>query len=138
MNCPAHALVPSFGTDRAGIKVRPGQVEVEGAIRTVIRWIGDDPQRDGLMDTPTRVSRVFEELFAGYGEDPTLILQKTFVETEGYDEMIVLGGIHFHSHCEHHLAPIVGRAWLAYLPRGRGVDISKLARVVEVYSKRLQ
>jgi GTP cyclohydrolase IA len=83
-------------------------------------------------------SRAFEELFAGYGEDPTLILQKTFVEIEDYNEMILLRGISFHSHCEHHLAPIVGRAWVAYLPRGRVVDISKLARVVEVYSKRLQ
>jgi GTP cyclohydrolase I len=135
MNPRVHALVPSFEVDTA---VRPGRAEVEAAIRTVIRWTGDDPQRDGLIDTPARVARAFEEFFAGYGEDPALVLQRTFEETEGYDEMIVLRGISFESHCEHHLAPIIGRAWVAYLPRGRVVGISKLARVVEAYAKRLQ
>ncbi|MBO0757614.1 MAG: GTP cyclohydrolase I FolE [Bradyrhizobiaceae bacterium] len=138
MKYRAHALVPSFDANRAERETRPERAEVEAAIRTVIRWTGDDPQRDGLIETPTRVARALEELFAGYGVDPALILQKTFEETEGYDEMIVLRGIPFISHCEHHMAPIVGRAWVAYLPRGRVVGISKLARVVEAYAKRLQ
>ena len=141
MNSRVHALVPSFDADTAGRHreaVRPGRTEVEAAIRTVIRWTGDDPQRDGLIDTPARVARAFEEFFAGYGEDPALVLKTTFEETNGYDEMIVLRGIPFESHCEHHIAPIIGRAWVAYLPRGRVVGISKLARVVEAYAKRLQ
>ena len=117
---------------------KPDRVEVESAFRTIIRWTGDDPERDGLVDTPARVARAFEEYFAGYGQDPALILQKTFEIVEGYDEMIVLRGIRFESHCEHHLAPITGRVWVAYIPRGRVVGISKLARVVEVYAKRLQ
>jgi len=117
---------------------KPDRAEVESAFRTIIRWTGDDPERDGLVDTPARVARAFEEYFAGYGQDPALILQKTFEVIEGYDEMIVLRGIRFESHCEHHLAPITGRVWVAYIPRGRVVGISKLARVVEVYAKRLQ
>ncbi len=118
--------------------VKPDRDEVESAFRTIIRWTGDDPERDGLIDTPARVARAFEEHFAGYGQDAALILQKTFEIVEGYDEMIVLRGIRFESHCEHHLAPIIGRAWVAYIPSGRVVGISKLARVVEIYAKRLQ
>jgi len=117
---------------------RPDRAEVEQAIRTMIRWAGDDPGRDGLRETPDRVARAFEEYFSGYAQDPTEILQKTFEEIEGYDEMIVLRGVRFESHCEHHMAPIVGRAWVAYIPQGRVVGISKLARVVDVYAKRLQ
>ena len=117
---------------------RPNRAEVEVAVRTLIRWTGDDPDRDGLTETPARVARAFEEFFSGYGQDPAEILQKTFEEIEGYDEMIVLRGIRFESHCEHHMAPIVGQAWVAYVPSGRVVGISKLARLVEVYSKRLQ
>lgn len=117
---------------------KPDRAEVESAFRTIIHWTGDDPERDGLVDTPARVARAFEEYFAGYGQDPALILQKTFEVIEGYDEMIVLRGIRFESHCEHHLAPIIGRVWVAYIPSGRVVGISKLARVVEVYAKRLQ
>src|SRR4029079_9517273 len=116
----------------------PARSAVESALRTFTRWTGDDPDRPGLLETPARVTRAFEEYFAGYRQDPALLLQKTFEEIEGYDEMIVLGGIPFESHCEHHLAPIIGRAWVAYVPRGRVVGISKLARVVEVYAKRLQ
>jgi GTP cyclohydrolase I len=104
----------------------------------MLRWTGDNPDRDGLRDTPKRVTKAFEEYFRGYDEDPEQILSKTFEETEGYDEMIVLRGIRFESHCEHHMAPIIGRAWVAYIPNGRVVGISKLARVVEVYAKRLQ
>jgi GTP cyclohydrolase IA len=120
---------------RAG---RPSRAEVEAAYRTVIRWIGEDPNRDGLKETPARVARALDEFFAGYRQDPFEILQKTFEETEGYDEMIVLRGVRFESHCEHHLAPIIGQAWVAYVPNGRVVGISKLARIVDVYAKRLQ
>ena len=112
--------------------------DVEAAFRTIIRWAGDDPDRPGLAETPSRMSRSFEEFFSGYRQDPAEILQKTFEEIEGYDEMVMLRGIRFESHCEHHLAPIVGRAWVAYVPRGRVVGISKLARVVDAYAKRLQ
>jgi GTP cyclohydrolase I len=104
----------------------------------LLRWAGENPDRDGLVDTPARVARAFEEYFNGYDQDPVEVLQRTFDETEGYDEMIVLRGIPFESHCEHHMSPIIGRAWVAYVPSGRVVGISKLARVVEVYAKRLQ
>src|SRR6476620_2607321 len=118
--------------------VRPDQAEVEAAIRTLIEWTGDDPDRDGLAETPSRVARAFEEFFAGYGQNPVEILEKTFEEIEGYDERIVLRGILFEGHCEHHMAPIIGQAWVAYIPNGRVVGISKLARVVDVYARRLQ
>jgi GTP cyclohydrolase I len=117
---------------------RPSREEAEAAFRTIIRWAGDDPTRDGLDETPARVARAFEEWFTGYRTDPDAILAKTFEEIEGYDEMIVLRGIRFESHCEHHLAPIIGQAWVAYIPEGRVVGISKLARVVDAYAKRLQ
>lgn len=117
---------------------RPDRADVEAAFRTIIRWTGDDPERDGLIETPARVARAFEEFFVGYTQDPVEILKKTFEEIEGYDEMIVLRGIRFESHCEHHMAPIIGHAWVGYVPSGRVVGISKLARVVEVYAKRLQ
>ena len=117
---------------------RPDRADVEAAFRTIIRWSGDDPERDGLIETPARVARAFEEFFVGYTQNPVEILKKTFEEIEGYDEMIVLRGIRFESHCEHHMAPIIGQAWVGYVPSGRVVGISKLARVVEVYAKRLQ
>ena len=117
---------------------RPSRDEAEAAFKTIILWAGDDPARDGLLETPARVARAFEEFFKGYNDDPETILQKTFEEIEGYDEMIVLRGIRFESHCEHHMAPIIGRAWVAYIPKGRVVGISKLARVVDAYAKRLQ
>ncbi|UPK05183.1 GTP cyclohydrolase I FolE [Bradyrhizobium sp. 170] len=136
MNPNVHAL------DRARASLseiqRPSRAEVESAVRTIIRWTGEDPERDGLRETPARVTRSFEEFFAGYGQDPVEILEKTFEEIEGYDEMIVLRGIRFESHCEHHMAPIIGQAWVAYIPNGRVVGISKLARVVDVYARRLQ
>jgi GTP cyclohydrolase IA len=117
---------------------RPSRAEAEAAIRTIIRWSGDDPGRAGLLETPARVARAFEEFFAGHALDPSAILRKTFNEIEGYDEMIVLRGIRFESHCEHHLAPIIGHAWVGYIPDGRVVGISKLARVVDAFAKRLQ
>ncbi len=116
----------------------PSQEEVEDAFRTIIRATGEDPSRDGLLETPKRAANAFKEYFAGYQKDPEAILQKTFEEIEGYDEMVVLRGIPFESHCEHHLAPIIGRAWVAYVPNGHVVGISKLARVVDAYAKRLQ
>jgi GTP cyclohydrolase I len=117
---------------------KPDRAEVEAAVRTIIRWTGDDPDRDGLVETPARVTRALEEFFAGYAQDPAAVLQKSFDEIEGYDEMIVLRGVRFESHCEHHMAPILGQAWVAYVPNGRVVGISKLARVVEAYAKRMQ
>ncbi len=100
-------------------------------MRTLLRWAGENPTRDGLIETPSRVVKAYDEYFRGYNDDPEAILQKTFEEIEGYDEMIVLRAIRFESHCEHHMAPIVGRAWVGYIPNGRVVGISKLARVVE-------
>ncbi|MBN8964866.1 MAG: GTP cyclohydrolase I FolE [Rhizobiales bacterium] len=117
---------------------RPDRAEVEAAVRTILRWTGDDPVREGLAESPARVTRALEEAFVGYDQDPTQVLQKSFDEIEGYDEMIVLRGVRFESHCEHHMAPILGRAWVAYVPTNRVVGISKLARVVEIYAKRLQ
>jgi GTP cyclohydrolase I len=117
---------------------RPTRVEAEAAIRTLIRWAGDDPKREGLAQTPARVARAYEEWFAGYAEDPKALLQRTFEEVGGYDEVVVLRDISFESHCEHHMAPIVGRVHIGYLPRNRVVGISKLARLVEAYAKRLQ
>jgi len=117
---------------------RPSREEAEAAVRTLLRWAGDDPDREGLAGTPGRVARAYEEFFAGYFQDPVEILQRTFEETDGYDEMVLLRDIRFESHCEHHLAPIIGVAHVAYMPRRRVVGISKLARVVEVYARRLQ
>jgi GTP cyclohydrolase I len=117
---------------------RPNRAEVEAAVRTILRWAGDNPDRGGLVETPARVARALEESFIGYGQDPAAVLQKSFDEIEGYDEMVVLRGVRFESRCEHHMAPILGQAWVAYVPNGRVVGISKLARVVEIYAKRLQ
>ena len=117
---------------------RPSRAEAEAAVRVLLEWAGDDPEREGLKGTPSRVARAFEEYFAGYATDPVELLQRTFEETDGYDEMVVLKDIRFESHCEHHLAPIIGKAHVAYLPKQRVVGISKLARLVEVYAKRLQ
>ena len=114
------------------------QAEAEAAIRTLLRWAGDDPAREGLRDTPRRVAKAYKEWFAGYAQDPTAYLARTFEEVAGYDEIIVLRNIEFESHCEHHMAPIIGRAHVGYLPRNRVVGISKLARVVDAYAKRLQ
>ena len=119
-------------------KQTPTREEAEEAVRTLLRWAGDDPEREGLLDTPKRVVRAYEEFFSGYAVEPRELLERTFEETDGYDEMVVLRDIRFESHCEHHLAPIIGRAHVAYLPRHRVVGISKLARVVEAYAKRLQ
>jgi GTP cyclohydrolase I len=117
---------------------RPSRAEAEEAVRTLILWAGDDPKREGLRDTPARVARAYEEFFAGYQQDPRDILARTFTEVEGYDEMIVMNDIRFESHCEHHMVPIIGKVHIGYLPDKRVVGISKLARLVEVYARRLQ
>jgi GTP cyclohydrolase I len=117
---------------------RPTREQAEEAVRTLIRWAHDDPAREGLRDTPARVVRAYEEFFAGYAQDPREILKRTFSEVEGYDEMIVMNDIRFESHCEHHMVPIIGKVHIGYLPDKRVVGISKLARLVEVYARRLQ
>lgn len=122
----------------ADFSARPTREEAESAVRTLIRWAGDDPLREGLRDTPRRVVDSYLEFFSGYGADPAEILRRTFAETDGYDEIVLLRDIRFESHCEHHMAPIIGRAHVAYLPHRRVVGISKLARLVEAYAKRLQ
>jgi len=124
--------------DATPLEPLPTDAEAERAFRSIIRWIGENPDRDGLHETPQRLVRAFREYFCGYDEDPEEILKKTFEEVDGYDEMIVLRGVAFESHCEHHVAPIIGRAWVGYVPDRRVVGISKLTRVVEAYSKRLQ
>ena len=117
---------------------RPSREDAEDAVRTLLRWAGDDPDREGLLDTPSRVVRAYEEWFSGYSTDTAGILGTTFDETDGYDEMVALRNVRFESFCEHHMAPIIGRCHIAYLPRQRVVGISKLARMVEVFAKRLQ
>ena len=127
-----------MATRRTAKTARPSRTEAEEAVRTLILWAGDDPAREGLRDTPGRVVRAYEEFFAGYGQDPREILKRTFSEVEGYDEMIVMNDIRFESHCEHHMVPIIGKAHIGYLPDKRVIGISKLARLVEVYARRLQ
>jgi GTP cyclohydrolase I len=132
-------FVPTVATVDAPANVqRPSRGEAEDAVRTLIRWAGDDPAREGLRGTPERVARSYEEFFAGYESDPREILKRTFEEVEGYDEMVVLKDIRFESYCEHHMVPIIGLAHIAYLPNSRVVGISKLARVLDAYAKRLQ
>ncbi len=118
--------------------IRPSRDEALAAVETLLRWAGDDPTREGLLGTPDRVVRSYSEFFAGYGVDPNELLERTFEEVEGYDEIVLLRDIRFESHCEHHMAPIIGKAHVAYLPNNRVVGISKLARVIEAYAKRLQ
>ncbi len=138
MNAPVRplTLLKPSETDRQSEAM--SEADVEAAIRTILLWIGEDPERDGLRETPARLMRAFQEYFSGYGQDPGRILMKTFEETDGYDEMVVLRRIPFQSHCEHHFAPIIGHAWVAYVPSQRVVGISKLARLVEAFAKRLQ
>lgn len=126
------------GIGAAQAPARPTLDQAEEAVRTLIRWAGDDPEREGLIQTPARVARAYREFFAGYESDPIQILATTFSEVDGYDEMVVLKDIRFESYCEHHMVPIIGRAHIAYLPDHHVVGISKLARLVDVYAKRLQ
>ena len=117
---------------------RPSREEAERAVSTLIRWIGDDPKREGLLETPKRVVKAYEEMFRGYSEDPTDMLQRTYEEMDGYNDMVLLRDIRLESICEHHMLPIIGRAHIAYVPNGRVVGISKLARTMETFAKRLQ
>ena len=117
---------------------KPSREEAEEAVRTLLRWAGDDPTREGLIDTPARVTKAYGEWFCGYDQDPAAILHRTFEEVDGYDEMVVLKDIRFESFCEHHMAPIIGRAHVGYIPTDRVVGISKLVRLVDAYGKRLQ
>jgi GTP cyclohydrolase IA len=118
--------------------VKPSRAQAEAAVRTLIQWAGDDPDREGLLSTPSRVVSAYEEWYAGYAQDPRDYLQRTFDEVGGYDEIVLLRNIRFESHCEHHMAPVLGRVHIGYLPRKRVVGISKLARLVDVYAKRMQ
>jgi len=131
-------LVDADGAAQGTSPGRPSREKAEAAVRTLISWAGDDPDREGLRETPARVARSYEEFFVGYAQDPLDLLARTFEETDGYDEMVVLRDIRFESHCEHHIAPILGKVHVAYLPDRRVIGISKLARVVEVYARRLQ
>ena len=133
MSHPSKVIRPA-----AVVAADPSRADAEEAIRTLLKWAGDDPSREGLRDTPARVARAWEDWFSGYRVDPEEYLARTFEEIEGYDDMVVLRDIRFESHCEHHLAPIIGRAHVGYLPTHRVVGISKLARVVEAYARRLQ
>ena len=135
-----HYISPAGGFHNlnALLPTRPTQADAEAAVRTLIEWAGDDPAREGLKDTPARVTRSYRELFSGYNVDPAALLERTFEEVEGYDEIILLRDIRLESYCEHHMVPIIGRAHVAYLPDVRVVGISKLARVVDAFGKRLQ
>jgi GTP cyclohydrolase I len=134
----SHRLSLETRRTRKAAQLKPRRAEAEEAVRTLLRWAGDDPTREGLLGTPDRVARAYEEFFNGYKVDPVAFLKRTFEEIDGYDELIVLRDIRFESHCEHHLAPIIGRAHIGYLPNKRVVGISKLARVLEAYARRLQ
>jgi len=131
-NDPELKVIPQDADDR------PTRAEAEAAVRTLIKWAGDNPEREGLIETPKRVVKAYEEFFAGYHDNPEEILSRTFEEVEGYDDMVVLRGIQVESHCEHHMVPVQGTAHVAYMPNGRVVGISKLARVVEAFARRLQ
>jgi len=135
---PLHSKPDAIPTNAPRIAQRPSRAEAEDAVRVLLRWAGDTPTREGLAGTPERVVRSYEEFFAGYAIDPVALLERTFEETDGYDEIVLLRDIRVESYCEHHLVPIIGVAHVAYLPRNRVVGISKLARVVEAYGKRLQ
>ena len=117
---------------------RPSRAEAEAAVRTLLRWTGDNPDREGLIDTPARVVKAYGELFGGYFEEPAAELGRTFEEVAGYDDMVLIKDIAFHSHCEHHMVPIIGKAHVAYLPDGKVVGLSKIARIVDYYARRLQ
>lgn len=130
---PIQAAVPP-----PTISARPSQEEVEAAVRTLIAWAGDNPQREGLLDTPRRVAKAYKELYAGYEQEPKSILERTFKDVGGYDDIVLVRDIPFHSHCEHHMVPFTGKVHIAYLPHDGVVGLSKLARLVEVYARRLQ
>ena len=132
------AIIKNFPQTEHQFDDRPTQKEAEEAVRVLLRWAGDDPAREGLLDTPARVAKSYRELFAGYDMNPEDVLGRTFEEVAGYDDMVLVKDIPFFSHCEHHMVPIIGKAHVAYLPSGRVLGLSKIARVVEIYGRRLQ
>jgi GTP cyclohydrolase I len=138
MDAIANLLTRQADSAEADVNKRPTREEAEAAVRTLIRWAGDDPDREGLVDTPKRVIRAYAEFFRGYDEDPYEILERTFDDHAGYDDMVLVRDIDMASHCEHHMVPFIGKAHVAYLPSGRIVGLSKIARVVDVFAKRLQ
>ncbi|MEM1151992.1 MAG: GTP cyclohydrolase I FolE [Pseudomonadota bacterium] len=132
------AITPKDVISRSDDIKRPSQAEAEDAVRTLLAWAGDDPQREGLIDTPKRVAKAYREFFAGYEMDPAAELGRVFEDVQGYDDIVMLNDIDVESHCEHHMVPILGKAHVAYMPTSAVVGISKIARVVEIYCKRLQ
>jgi GTP cyclohydrolase I len=143
MDAVVKALIPGHsGSVEAGVSEnpveRPSRSEAEDAVRTLLRWAGENPGREGLLDTPKRVVKAYEQLFAGYHQDPDEVLGTVFEEVEGYDDMVLVRDIDFASHCEHHMVPFVGKAHIAYYPNGGVVGLSKLARLVEIFARRLQ
>ncbi|QPC87592.1 GTP cyclohydrolase I FolE [Mesorhizobium sp. NBSH29] len=129
---------PGVDKDKSSDIKRPTQSEVEAAVRTLLLWTGDDPDREGLLDTPKRVAKAYREMFSGYAQDPAAELGRTFEEVAGYDDLVLVKDITFHSHCEHHMVPIIGKAHVAYLPDGKVLGLSKIARVVDIFAHRLQ
>lgn len=138
MNAAVDGLRPTLTDTRSASLKKPSREQAEEAVRTLIAWAGDDPAREGLIDTPGRVVRAYEEFFEGYNEDPYKELTRTFEEVEGYNDMVMLRDIAIESHCEHHMVAILGKAHIAYVPTSKVVGISKLARVIEIFAKRLQ
>ena len=138
MDAVIKKLMPKADYMEKPVTDRPSQSEVEAAVRTLLRWTGDNPDREGLRDTPKRVAKAFREMFGGYDMCPAKELGRTFEEVAGYDDMVLVKDIPFFSHCEHHMVPIIGKAHVAYLPNGRVLGLSKIARVVEIYGRRLQ
>ncbi|MFZ2103563.1 MAG: GTP cyclohydrolase I FolE [Oricola sp.] len=139
MDAIVSALTDPADKERANENpARPTQEEAEAAVRTLIRWAGDDPDREGLLETPQRVAKAYREMFAGYDLDPRDVLDRTFEEVAGYDDIVLVKDIQFHSHCEHHMVPIIGKAHVAYLPDRRVLGLSKIARVVDIFAQRLQ
>jgi len=135
MDAIVRKIAEGFAESRAK---RPSREEAQAAVSTLIRWAGDDPTREGLIETPARVVKSYEELFGGYAQDATDVLGRTFGEVAGYDDVVLVRDIDFHSHCEHHMVPIIGKAHVAYLPNGRVLGLSKIARVVDIFARRLQ
>jgi len=131
-------IVTPAKLSRPVARIKPTREEAEAAVRTLIAWAGDNPDREGLVDTPRRVVKAYEELFAGYGEDPSLALSRVFEDVEGYSDIIVVRDIPFFSHCEHHMVPFLGKAHIGYYPRNGVVGLSKLARIVDIFARRLQ
>lgn len=138
MDAVIKKIMPSSAYLDKPVTDRPSQAEVEAAVRTLIRWAGDNPDREGLKDTPVRVAKAYREIFRGYDQCPADELGRTFEEVAGYDDMVLVRDIQFHSHCEHHIVPIIGKAHVAYIPEGRVVGLSKIIRVVEIFAQRLQ